>query len=179
MKYLILTDIHGDSGYLKEVLNKVNGFDKLIILGDILYHGPRNSLPNKYNPREVIDILNDIKDKIIAVRGNCDADVDLMVLNFEIEQEKYIDIDGIKLFLSHGHNYNKNNLIDTSEKCYMIYGHYHINEVIKFDNITCINLGSLSIPKDNFHTYALIENGVYKAYNLFDDEVILEVNLNE
>ena len=86
MKYLILTDIHGSSKYLDLVLNKVNDFDWLIILGDILYHGPRNDLPNEYNPKKVIEILNNLKEKIIAVRGNCDAEVDLMVLDFLIEQ---------------------------------------------------------------------------------------------
>ena len=98
MKYLILTDIHGSSKYLDLVLNKVNDFDWLIILGDILYHGPRNDLPNEYNPKKVIEILNNLKEKIIAVRGNCDAEVDLMVLDFLIEQNKWIYIENNKFF---------------------------------------------------------------------------------
>ena len=179
MKYLVLTDIHGSSKYLKHVFNKVGEFDKLIILGDILYHGPRNDLPNEYNPREVIEILNGLKDRIIAVRGNCDANVDLMVLDFPVEENKYLNIDGSMFFLSHGDCYSKDNINNYDDKLYMLYGHYHKNEVVKINNVTCINLGSLSIPKDGFHSYAIIENGVYTSYNLLNQEIILKVNLNE
>jgi len=179
MKYLVLTDIHGSSKYLKHVLNKVERFDKLIILGDILYHGPRNDLPDNYNPKEVIEILDNLKDKIIAVRGNCDADVDLMVLDFVIEDSKYLNIDGNMFFLSHGDRYSKSNIITYDSKLYMLYGHYHRNEVVEINNVTCINLGSLSIPKDGFHSYAIIENGEYTSYNLLNEEVILKVSLNE
>ena len=110
MKYLIISDIHGSSKYLKLVLDKVKNFDNLIILGDILYHGPRNNLPDEYNPKEVIKILNSISDKIIAVRGNCDAKVDLMVLDFEIEDHLFIKLNDKKFFLTHGDIYNKGNL---------------------------------------------------------------------
>lgn len=98
MKYLILTDIHGSSHFLNLALEKVNDFDKLILLGDILYHGPRNDLPKGYNPKEVIQILNSYKDKITAIRGNCDANVDLMVLDFKISQNSIIDYNGKKYF---------------------------------------------------------------------------------
>ena len=179
MKYLILTDIHGSSKYLDLVLNKVNDFDWLIILGDILYHGPRNDLPNEYNPKKVIEILNNLKEKIIAVRGNCDAEVDLMVLDFLIEQNKWIYIENNKFFLTHGHVYNKSNMIENNEKYWMLYGHYHINEVVKTPSANFINLGSLTIPKDNHHSYAIIENSIYKSYDLLNDEILLEVNLNE
>ena len=179
MKYLILTDIHGSDKYLNLVLNKVGDFDKLIILGDILYHGPRNDLPNEYNPKKVIEILNGLKEKIIAVRGNCDAEVDLMVLDFLIEQNKWIDIENNKIFLTHGHIYNKSNMIEDNEKYWMIYGHYHINELVKTSGANFINLGSLTIPKDTHHSYAIIENGIYKSFDLMNDEILLEVNLNE
>ena len=179
MKYLILTDIHGSSKYLKLVLNKVNDFDKIIILGDILYHGPRNNLPDEYNPSEVVSILNELKDQIIAIRGNCDAEVDLMVLDFLIEENKWIDINGNKLFLTHGHKYNKQNIVEYDKKYYMICGHYHINEFVKANQVACINLGSLSIPKDGHHSYGILDNGLYKSYDLFSDTTIIEVNLND
>ena len=179
MKYLILTDIHGSSKYLKQVLNRVSQFDKLILLGDILYHGPRNDLPIEYNPREVVDILNDLNDKIIAVRGNCDAEVDLMVLDFLIEDNKWLKVGNNKIFLTHGHHYNKQNVVDYNEKYYMIYGHYHINEFISINHINCINLGSLSIPKDNHHSYAILEENIYRSFDLVSNDVILEVELNE
>ena len=179
MKYLVLTDIHGSSKYLKQVLNKVNVYDKLIILGDILYHGPRNDLPNEYNPKEVITILNENKEKIIAVRGNCDADVDLMVLDFKIENHLWMNIDGVKFLITHGHIYNKSNVSLDRQDYYMLYGHYHVNEVNVYGNITCINLGSLSIPKDGHYSYAIIEDGVYRSYDLFSEEKLVEVKFNE
>lgn len=172
MKYLVISDIHGSSKYLKMVLEKVNDFDKLIILGDILYHGPRNNLPDGYNPKEVIDILNSLKDKIIAVRGNCDANVDLMVLDFEIIDNRWIEIDNNKVFLTHGDVYNKNNLVGLNEKYIMLYGHYHKNEVINIETVKTINLGSLSIPKDNHHSYAIIENDKYVSYDLLNQQII-------
>ena len=110
MKYLIISDIHGSSEYLEMVFSKVKDYDKLIILGDILYHGPRNNLPNGYNPKKVIEILNNIKDKVIAVRGNCDAKIDLDVLEFEISDHKWIQLNENKILLTHGDVYDKNNL---------------------------------------------------------------------
>ena len=110
MKYLVISDIHGSSEFLKSVLEKVKDYDKLIILGDILYHGPRNNLPIGHNPKEVVEILNGLKDKIIAVRGNCDANVDLMVLDFEIKDKLWIKIGSRRVFLSHGDVYSKNKL---------------------------------------------------------------------
>ena len=172
MKYLIISDIHGDSSYLKKVLLEVNQFDKLVILGDILYHGPRNNLPQGYNPKEVIKILNNTKDKIIAVRGNCDAKVDLMVLDFPIDDNKWLDIKGTKILLTHGDVYSKHNLYQTDEEYVMIYGHYHINEIVSLKNVTCINLGSLSLPKDDLHSYGIMDEKGFRSYNLENNIVI-------
>ena len=177
MKYLVISDIHGSSSYLKKVLLKVNDFDKLIILGDILYHGPRNNLPQGYNPKEVVNILNSIKDKIIAIRGNCDAKVDLMVLEFPISDHKWIDYNGIKILLTHGDEYSKHNLCLQKDKYVMIYGHYHINEIVNLEHVLCINLGSLSLPKDNMYSYGIISDDRFTSYNLENDDVIYLVNL--
>ena len=179
MKYLVITDIHGDSKKLKNVLSKVSDFDSLIILGDILYHGPRNNLPTGYNPKEVIEILNNIKDKIIAVRGNCDAKVDLMVLDFNIFDSKWINLNGHTFFLSHGDEFNKDNVINYDDKFYMLYGHYHKNEIVNIANSICINLGSLSIPKDNHYSYAVIDEEYYVSYDLITNEEILRRGLND
>lgn len=176
MKYLLISDIHGSYKYLDLVLNKCNDIDKIIILGDILYHGPRNDLPNEYNPKLVINKLNSIKDKIICVRGNCDAKVDLEMLEFAIKDHIKLNVNGCKCFLTHGDIYNKNNLPRLSN-CNLLYGHYHINEVIESKKKVIINLGSLSIPKDKHHSYAVIEDNVYTAYDLMSDKVILKVNL--
>jgi putative phosphoesterase len=165
-----------DSIKLKDVLNKVSDYDKLIILGDILYHGPRNDLPSGYNPKEIVEILNKMKEKIIAVRGNCDAKVDLMVLDFNIEDNKWINLNGQTFFLSHGDDYSSENPIKYDSKCFMLYGHYHKNEVVNIDNVTCINLGSLSIPKDKHYSYAIVDRNGYASYDLESNEIILKVD---
>lgn len=170
MKFFVLTDIHGSSKYLKLALEKFNKveYQKLLLLGDILYHGPRNDLPLEYNPKEVISILNGLKNKIISVKGNCDAEVDEMVLEFPLYPVIMLNIDGKKIELVHGHNLN-----ECEGEGYILHGHTHVNKVD--DNI--INIGSLSIPKDNHHTYAIIENGILTSYDLLSDEVIMEVKL--
>lgn len=178
MKYLILTDIHGSSYYLEKVLNEVKGFDHLIILGDVLYHGPRNDLPMEYDPKRVIKILNDLKDKIIAIRGNCDANVDLMVLDFNFEEHKWINIENKMWFLTHGDVFNKTNVKIYDDHYYMLYGHYHINEIIDYPDVTCINLGSITLPKDNHHSYAIIEDNVYTCYDIENKEIIFTRKIN-
>lgn len=174
MKYLIVSDIHGSSTYLNKLLSKIKSFDKLVILGDILYHGPRNNLPEGYNPKDVINILNDLKDKIIAVRGNCDAKVDLMVLDFKIEEEQWLNINDRNIVFTHGDVYSKYKLYPGKDDYVMIYGHYHINEVVQIGDISCINLGSLSIPKDGKNSYGILTENGFKSYHLDDDNMILE-----
>ena len=102
-----------------------------------------------------------------------------MVLDFKIENHLWMNIDGVKFLLTHGNIYNKQNVSLDKQDYYMLYGHYHINEVNVYGNITCINLGSLSIPKDTHHSYAIIEDGVYRSYDLFSDEKLVEVRINE
>ena len=178
MKYLILTDILGDSANLKKVLRDVS-FDKLIILGDILYHGPRNNLPSGYNPSEVIKILNNLKDKIIAVRGNCDANVDLMLLEFSIQDHLYIKLNNKRFFLTHGDVYNKANAPSKIGKYTMVYGHFHKNEVSIVNNKTkAINVGSLSLPKDNYYSYSILEENTFTSYDLIKNQVILQEIIN-
>ena len=106
MKFLVASDIHGDKFWCQKIIDKFNEekADKLVLLGDLLYHGPRNNLPEHYEPKKVIEMLNNIADKIIAVRGNCDTEVDQMVLNFPITSDyNILDLNGIRFFQTHGH----------------------------------------------------------------------------
>ena len=128
MKMMIISDIHGSYNDLKEVLDifQEEHVDQLLILGDILYHGPRNDLPEGYNPKKVIPLLNQYKDKIIAVRGNCDAEVDQMVLDFPMRAD-YIQlyIDGHRFFVTHGHLWNEENLPLLNPVDILMEGHFH------------------------------------------------------
>ena len=113
MKLMIASDLHGSSVWTKKLIDKFNeeNCDNLLLLGDLLYHGPRNALPNEYDTMETAKLLNSIKDKIIAVRGNCDSEVDEMVLEFDIkERNMMLYIDGVQFFATHGHIYNETNL---------------------------------------------------------------------
>lgn len=178
MKYLIISDIHGSSEYLKKVLETVSDYDSLIILGDILYHGPRNDLPNSYKPKEVIQILNENKEKIIAIRGNCDAKVDLTVLEFNVYDSVWLKTNGKKIFLTHGDVYNKDNLPKKFKQYSMLYGHFHINEITVInDRVKAINVGSLSIPKDSHHSYAILEDSKLICYDLLKEEKIKEIEI--
>lgn len=157
MKYLIISDIHGSYKYLMDVLNEQKDFDMLLILGDVLPHGPRNDLPLEYNPKKIIPVLNDLKNKIICIKGNCDAYVDTMVLDFPILDQAAIVINNKKIYLTHGHIYNPINKLNIDEGI-CLYGHTHISKIEKIDNVYYVNPGSISIPKDGHHSYAVIED---------------------
>lgn len=178
MKYLIISDIHGSSKYLKLVLEQVKDYDKIIILGDILYHGPRNKLPEGHNPMEIIEILNNLKDKIIAIKGNCEAKIDLELLDFEIAEKLWMNIDEKNIFLTHGDEYNKDRIPCKRRKYTIIHGHTHINQVIEVNNkVKVFNVGSLSLPKDNHYSYAIIENEILTSYDLLTKDKIIEINI--
>ena len=162
MKLMIASDIHGSYFYCKKMLEAFEGekADRLLILGDILYHGPRNDLPEEYAPKKVIPALNEIRDRLLVVRGNCDTEVDQMVLCFPIMSDYLnIFIDGLTVFVTHGHHYNKDNLPPLSENDILIYGHTHIPLNTVVDGIICLNPGSVSIPKENSpHSFLIYEN---------------------
>ena len=139
MKYLIISDIHGSSSALKKALDyyKPLNCDKIIILGDILYHGPRNPLPEGYNPKKTFELLNEWKDKIIAIRGNCDAEVDQWVLDFPMMSDySVIYEDGREIYLTHGHHANPQNIPPLDSNAIFLYGHTHIFELYEKDGIT-------------------------------------------
>ncbi|MBQ5320852.1 MAG: phosphodiesterase [Oscillospiraceae bacterium] len=180
MKLLIASDIHGSAYYCQKLIDryKEEKADKLILLGDILYHGPRNDLPEEYDPKAVISILNEIKEEIISVRGNCEAEVDAMVLSFPVLADyALLFVDNKTLFLTHGHRFSKENMPPLKKGDLFLSGHTHIPLFEKENGITFINPGSVSIPKENSpHSYITIENGIlnfktitgeiYKTYSL-------------
>ena len=174
MKILICSDIHGSAYYCRAFMNKIEMEkpDKIFILGDILYHGPRNDLPRGYAPKEVIAMLNPLADKITAVRGNCEAEVDGMVLAFDCMQT-YIEtaVNGIPLILTHGHHYNKEKPFPKKERYVLLNGHTHIPEIEDRGEFVYINDGSVSIPKQNSpHSYMILEGKTFTLKDLFTGE---------
>ncbi len=169
MKFFVASDIHGDSYWAERVVKafEESKADKLVLLGDILYHGPRNDLPAHYEPKKVIEILNAIADKILAVRGNCDTEVDQMVLKFPILSDYiYLVDEGTVFFVTHGHIYNPMNLPSVMpEKAILLTGHTHVAGDMMWElpdgkQIRYMNPGSPSIPKeDTKPSYIIIENG--------------------
>ena len=149
MKYLVVSDIHGSSFYankIKEIYERENP-DKLIFLGDLYYHGPRNPLTREYNPMEVASIFNSLKDKILCVRGNCDAEVDQMISEFPIQDNVELVINNKKFFFTHGHKYNIDNMPEGIDV--LVYGHFHTGFIKEKDGVIVVNAGSISLPKDN------------------------------
>ena len=181
MKLFFISDIHGSIYYLKKVLEKFNEqkADFIVLLGDALYHGPRNPLPKDYKPSEVANLLNEYKDKIIAVKGNCDSEVDQMVIEFPILSDYTIILhNGIRIFATHGHKFNKENLPNISTGDVLIHGHTHIPVAEKYEGITILNPGSITLPKENNpNSYGIItKNNVFVIKDL-DDNVLKEIEL--
>ena len=173
MKILIASDIHGDAICAKKLVEEFErtGADKLLLLGDVLYHGPRNDLPAGYAPKTVISILNPLKEKILCVRGNCDTEVDQMVLDFPILADySFIAVDDLTVFATHGHNYNMNTAANLSANTILLHGHTHVPVAEPFGNGNVyINPGSTSIPKENSpKSYILYENRVFSFRRLDD-----------
>lgn len=162
MKLFIASDIHGSAywcGRMIEEIQKENP-DRVILLGDLLYHGPRNDLPRDYAPKQVIPMLSGIKEKIIAVRGNCEAEVDQMVLPFPcLADYAELLVDGKIFHLSHGHHQNPQNLPPLLEGSVFLFGHTHVKLDEVVDGVRCLNPGSVSIPKDGSHSCLIYENG--------------------
>ena len=126
MKLLIASDIHGDIESARVLIDEFEkrGCDKILLLGDVLYHGPRNDLPGRYAPKEVIALLNGYKDKILAVRGNCDTEVDQMVLEFPILADYAIlALDGLTVYATHGHNFNTKTPPPMAKGDILLHGH--------------------------------------------------------
>lgn len=165
MKLMFASDIHGSALWCEKMLAAYEREKprKLCLLGDILYHGPRNDLPEGHAPKEVIRLLNPLKSELLCVRGNCDTEVDQMVLEFPVLQDSAaIFVDGLELFLSHGHHFDPQALPPLGEGAVLINGHTHIPKAELVGGIHCLNCGSVSLPKENTpHSYMIYENGAF------------------
>ncbi len=180
MKWFIASDIHGSEYYCNKLLDayKSENADKILILGDILYHGPRNDLPRGYNPKAVITMLNELADRILCVRGNCDAEVDQMVLDFPIMADyAVIDLCGKSIYATHGHIYNEQNLPPIKRGDILLHGHTHVSVYREHKDYIYINPGSVSIPKENTqHGYIILEDGTFTWKDL-DGNIIMSLNV--
>ena len=163
MKLMIASDIHGSAEYCEQFYNayKKEAPARIILLGDLLYHGPRNALPTDYDTKRTIEILNSLKDEITAVRGNCDAEVDQMVLDFPLMNTyEIIECDGIKFFATHGHHYSPDCPPPFVEFDVLLNGHTHISRLTDCGEFYYANPGSVSIPKGGTtHSYMVCEAG--------------------
>lgn len=180
MNFLLVSDIHGCLPALERVLRfyERGSYDMLFILGDILNYGPRNRIPEGIDPKGIVERLNAMKDQIVAVRGNCDAEVDQMLLQFPIMADYALVVEGgRRFFLTHGHVYNEDKAPVTKNDVF-VYGHTHLWKLERVDDnrIVC-NLGSITFPKGgNVPTFATYEDGVM-AVRTMDGDVLKEVKL--
>lgn len=166
VKIMIASDIHGSALYCREMLKAFDreGADRLLLLGDILYHGPRNELPGEYAPKEVAAMLNERKDSIFCVRGNCDTEVDQMLLEFPIMADYCLLTAGESLvFATHGHHYNPDNLPAGRRGDILLNGHTHVPACTEENGRIYLNPGSVSIPKeDSRHSYMILEGNHFR-----------------
>lgn len=174
MKLLIASDLHGSAHYTQLLLQryKEENARRLVLLGDILYHGPRNDLPERYAPKEVIAMLNPLAEQILAVRGNCDCEVDQMVLQFPILADYgFLMQEGLAIYLTHGHVINKDKPLPFAKGDILLHGHTHIPACEDCGGFTYLNPGSVSIPKNGTpHSYMTLEDGTFYWKSLLTGE---------
>lgn len=170
MKIVIASDIHGSALYCGKLLEayKREKADKLVLLGDILYHGPRNALPSEYDPPKVAQMLNDMAEEILCVRGNCDCEVDQMVLNFPVLADYGIIFHkNHVIYITHGHIFNKDNLPKMHSGDIILAGHTHVPACEQAGEYMYINPGSVSIPKEGSdHSYMTLDDDGFKWFDL-------------
>lgn len=164
-KIMIASDIHGSAYYCRKMLDRYEAekADMLVLLGDILYHGPRNDLPKDYAPKEVIAMLNPLRNEILCVRGNCDTEVDQMVLDFNVMSEQaFLFVNDRSIMITHGHKLDEKNIPALKDGDYLLCGHTHVPKYEQKEGYTYLNPGSVSIPKENSaHSYMVLEDQFY------------------
>lgn len=182
MKYLFASDIHGAAECCTKLLKRFDesGADRLILMGDLLYHGARNSLPSDYETKECTKLLNEYSTKIIACRGNCDSEVDQMVLNFPIRSDyNLLTLNGITFFQTHGHIYHPEKLPPMGVCEALVFGHIHL-PVARYDDnagVYILNPGSTSIPKNGYPgSYAMLDENEWTVYD-FDGNIIKQITI--
>ena len=181
MRLLIASDIHGSATAAEALLKRINEFEpeRIALLGDILYHGPRNGLPASYDPKAVIAALNPLASCITCVRGNCDAEVDQMVLDFDCRADWCsLEVDGLRLCLTHGHLYETGALPpDCGSADVLLSGHTHVKVLERDKNgLVLLNPGSPTFPKDGTASYATYEDGIF-ALRALDGTVLSKLQL--
>lgn len=184
MKLMFASDLHGDATRTARVLEvyEKEGAEKLILLGDLLYFGPRNKLTEDYNPQGVIKLLNENKDKLLCVRGNCDAEVDQMVLDFPIMADyAYLCVDGYSMLLTHGHCINTGTAAYLKKGEILIHGHTHVPCIESFgEGNIYLNPGSTTYPKENNPpSYMVYENGTFAIKELENGRIMKKITLRK
>ena len=182
MKWMIASDLHGSAYYCRKMLEAFEreGADRLFLLGDLLYHGPRNDLPREDAPKGVIPLLNGKKEKLLCVRGNCDAEVDQMVLEFPVLADYAVLPVGQRLiYATHGHIYHVKNLPPLAPGDVLLHGHTHVPAWTEFGQGNLyLNPGSVSIPKENSpHSYMTLEGNTMQWKELESSAVFHELTL--
>ncbi len=175
MKLMIASDIHGSAYYCKKMLERYRKeeAERLLLLGDLLYHGPRNDLPREYAPKEVISMLNEAREQLLCVRGNCDAEVDQMVLQFPVLADSMIlYLEGHMVFATHGHVYYEEKLPPLKRGDILLHGHTHVQAMEDRGDYIYLNPGSVSIPKNgNENSYMIYEDGRFTIKNMEGERI--------
>ena len=181
MKWMIASDIHGSARYGELLLRQFSAeqADRLLLLGDLLYHGPRNDLPDGYDPKRVIALLSSVRERLVCVRGNCEAEVDQMVLKFPVMADyAVLMLDGHIVYATHGHLFGEDNPPALQPDDFLLCGHTHVSGCRRHEGFTYLNPGSTSIPKSGTpHSYAILENGVMTWYDLAENKAYMQETL--
>ncbi len=182
LRLMIASDLHGDRACAEQLLARYgeSGAKRLILLGDLLYHGPRNDLPAGYDPKGVITLLNGVKNELLCVRGNCDTEVDQMVLDFPILADyAFLEADGLSIFATHGHQFNQGALPPLKRGDILLHGHTHVPKAEIFgDEHLYVNPGSVSIPKEGTpKSYVIYENRTFSFRRLDDGSEYMAYSL--
>ena len=180
MKYMFASDIHGSAYYCRKMLEayEQQGAVRLILLGDLLYHGPRNDLPREYDPKQVLAMLNRYRDQIYAVRGNCDSEVDQMVLEFPMMADyAMLELNGKTIYATHGHRYHREALPPMRPGDILIHGHTHLPVAEAMGRCYLLNPGSVSLPKDeNPNSYGILDGDRFTVLD-FEGGKVKEISL--
>ncbi len=172
-KILFFTDIHGSLYAMKRICSVIEEEqpDKVVFLGDHLYHGPRNPLPREYNPLGIVELINSINVPTILIKGNCDAEIDEMVLGRHLFSRYTLNIDGKQIICTHGHKLDK---LDINGVFAVLYGHYHVNRISDKDRVHFINVSSASLPKDGCpESYGMYNDGKIVIKDLFRGNILM------
>ena len=181
MKWMIASDIHGSAAYCEKLLAAFGReqADRLLLLGDLLYHGPRNALPEEYDCPGAYEMLNTLKDRVLAVRGNCDSEVDQMILPFPMLADyALLSLEGVELFATHGHLFDPDHLPPLPAGSAFAFGHIHVKHAERQGDTLILNPGSVSIPKENSpHSYMTLEGNTMQWKELESSAVFHELTL--